>query len=87
MTATTRWNMVFRTLPGIPLVEPGENLPALIVKAAENDGFSFADGDVLVVAQKIVSKAERRIVRLDDVTPSEHAQKLGRITGLDARLC
>lgn len=87
MTATTQWDMTFRALPGIPLVEPGENLPALIVKAAENDGFSFADGDVLVVAQKIVSKAERRIVHLDDVTPSERAQKLGRITGRDARLC
>jgi len=71
----------------MPLVEPDQNLPALIVKVKENDGFSFADGDVLVVAQKIVSKAEGRIVHLGDVAPSERAQKLARITGRDARLC
>jgi coenzyme F420-0:L-glutamate ligase/coenzyme F420-1:gamma-L-glutamate ligase len=87
MTAAARWDMTFRALPGIPLVEAGENVPALIVKAAENDCFAFADGDVVIVAQKVVSKAEGRIVHLGSVTASDRARKLAHITGRDARLC
>ena len=81
------WDMTFRALPGIPLIKAGDNLPALITAAAANDGLTLADGDVLVVAQKIVSKAEGRIVRLSDVIPSERAEKLADRTGRDARLC
>jgi coenzyme F420-0:L-glutamate ligase / coenzyme F420-1:gamma-L-glutamate ligase len=81
------WDMTFRALPGIPLVEPGDSLPALIAAAAGEDGLTLADGDVLVVAQKIVSKAEGRIVRLSEVIPTERAEKLARLTGRDARLC
>jgi coenzyme F420-0:L-glutamate ligase/coenzyme F420-1:gamma-L-glutamate ligase len=79
--------MNFRALPGIPLIQPGDELPALIVQAAEADEFTLADADVVVVAQKIVSKAEGRIVHLADVTPSPRAEKLARLTGRDARLC
>jgi coenzyme F420-0:L-glutamate ligase/coenzyme F420-1:gamma-L-glutamate ligase len=68
------WDMTFRALPGIPLIQPGDNLPALIATAAATDGLAFADGDVLVVAQKIVSKAEGRIMQLSDVIPSERAK-------------
>jgi coenzyme F420-0:L-glutamate ligase/coenzyme F420-1:gamma-L-glutamate ligase len=83
----TTWDMTFRALPGIPLIQPGDDLPALISTAAKHDELALADRDVLVVAQKIVSKAEGRIVRLDTVTPSPRAEKLARITGRDARLC
>jgi len=83
----TTWDMTFRALPGIPLIQPGDDLPPLIAYAAEDDGFALADGDVVVVAQKIVSKAEGRIVRLADVHPSAHAEELARRTGRDARLC
>jgi acyl-coenzyme A synthetase/AMP-(fatty) acid ligase len=79
--------MRFRALPGIPLIQPGDDLPALIAKAAEADGLALADGDVLVVAQKVVSKAEGRIVRLADVTPAPEAVELAERTGRDARLC
>ncbi len=81
------WDMTFRALPGIPLIQPGDSLPAVITQAAGADGLALADGDVVVVAQKIVSKAEGRIVRLSDITPSEQAEKLARRTGRDARLC
>ncbi|HEV2375995.1 MAG TPA: coenzyme F420-0:L-glutamate ligase [Streptosporangiaceae bacterium] len=81
------WDMTFRGLPGIPLVQPGDDLPAIIAKAAEDDGLTFTDGDVVVVAQKIVSKAEGRTVRLADVHPSQQAEDLARRTGRDARLC
>ena len=47
----TTWDMRFRALPGIPLIQPGDDLPALIAKAAEADGLALADGDVVVVAQ------------------------------------
>jgi coenzyme F420-0:L-glutamate ligase / coenzyme F420-1:gamma-L-glutamate ligase len=56
---------------GIPEVREGDDLAALIRAAADLD-----DGDILVVAQKIVSKAEGRVVRLDDVEPSEQAEEL-----------
>jgi coenzyme F420-0:L-glutamate ligase / coenzyme F420-1:gamma-L-glutamate ligase len=56
---------------GIPEVREGDDLAALIGGAAE-----LEDGDVLVVAQKVVSKAEGRVVRLDDVEPSAQAQDL-----------
>ena len=83
----TTWDMRFRALPGIPLIQPGDDLPALIAKAAEADGLTLADGDVVVVAQKVVSKAEGRIVRLADVTPTPEAVELAGRTGRDARLC
>jgi coenzyme F420-0:L-glutamate ligase / coenzyme F420-1:gamma-L-glutamate ligase len=56
---------------GIPEVREGDDLAALIRAAADLD-----DGDIRVVAQKIVSKAEGRVVRLDDVEPSEQAEEL-----------
>ena len=83
----TTWDMRFRALPGIPLIQPGDDLPTLIAKAAEADGLALADGDVIVVAQKVVSKAEGRIVRLADVTPTPEAEELAGRTGRDARLC
>jgi coenzyme F420-0:L-glutamate ligase/coenzyme F420-1:gamma-L-glutamate ligase len=58
-------------LAGMPEVEPGADLAELVVAAA-----ALEDGDVVVLAQKVVSKAEGRIVRLDDVEPSERAREL-----------
>jgi coenzyme F420-0:L-glutamate ligase / coenzyme F420-1:gamma-L-glutamate ligase len=83
----TTWDMLFRALPGIPLIQPGDDLPAPIAKAAEADGLALADDDIVVVAQKVVSKAEGRIVRLADVTPTPEAEELAGRTGRDARLC
>jgi coenzyme F420-0:L-glutamate ligase / coenzyme F420-1:gamma-L-glutamate ligase len=58
-------------LTGMPEVEEGDDLAALVAGAAE-----LEDGDVVVLAQKVVSKAEGRIVRLDEVEPSERAREL-----------
>lgn len=70
---------------GLPLIRPGDPLADLIVeRAAEWDGLQ--PGDVLVVAQKVVSKAEGRLVRLEDVQPSETARELARRTEKDERL-
>ena len=73
-------------IPGIPLVQPGDDLAALIIEAAEAAGLSLIAGDILVMAQKIVSKAEGRLVRLADVTPGEEAVRLAEETGKDARV-
>lgn len=73
-------------LPGIPLVEPGDDLVALIVDALAAAETTAEDGDVLVVAQKIVSKAEGRIVDLADVEVSKEARDIAAECEKDSRL-
>lgn len=62
-------------VPGIPEIRPGDDLGALIVQVVKQAAFRVGEGDVFVVAQKIVSKAEGRVVRLDSVQPSELAAR------------
>jgi coenzyme F420-0:L-glutamate ligase/coenzyme F420-1:gamma-L-glutamate ligase len=72
-----------RALPGIPEVRAGDDLPALLAAAR---GAPFAPGEVLVLAHKIVSKAEGRVVALRDVVPSARALSLaGELGKQDAR--
>lgn len=71
-------------LPGLPLIRPGDDLAALIGEASEKVGLTLMDSDIVVVAQKIVSKAEGRFVRLSEVTPSAEALTLAQITGKPA---
>jgi coenzyme F420-0:L-glutamate ligase / coenzyme F420-1:gamma-L-glutamate ligase len=73
-------------LPGIPLVQPGNDLARLIQAALIRAGLALVEGDVLVVAQKIVSKAEGRLARLDTVQPSDEARRLAERAGKDPRL-
>jgi coenzyme F420-0:L-glutamate ligase/coenzyme F420-1:gamma-L-glutamate ligase len=73
-------------LPGIPLVKPGDDLAALILEALELMPLSLAGGDILVVAQKIVSKSEGRLVNLANVIPSPQAIELGPQIDKDPRL-
>jgi coenzyme F420-0:L-glutamate ligase / coenzyme F420-1:gamma-L-glutamate ligase len=75
----------FFALPGIPLIEPGDDLAAILAKALRESKVGLCDGDVLVVAQKIVSKAEGRYVKLDDLRPSERAVEIAQRTGKDDR--
>jgi coenzyme F420-0:L-glutamate ligase/coenzyme F420-1:gamma-L-glutamate ligase len=72
-------------LEGIPEVHAGDDLPALIVAAARAHDIAIEDGDVLVVTQKIVSKAEGRIVDLATVTPSPFARQYADAFEKDAR--
>ncbi|MBN8849503.1 MULTISPECIES: coenzyme F420-0:L-glutamate ligase [unclassified Sphingomonas] len=73
-------------LAGVPVVRPGDDLCRVVVQAAEASGMALEDGDVVVLAQKIVSKAEGRQVALDSVVPSPAALELAARTGKDARL-
>jgi len=73
-------------LAGLPLVRPGDDLAVLLQAAVARAGLALADGDVLVVAQKIVSKAEGRLVDLTTVVPGPAAAALAAIVGKDPRL-
>jgi coenzyme F420-0:L-glutamate ligase/coenzyme F420-1:gamma-L-glutamate ligase len=73
-------------IPDIPLVRPGDDLAALIIAACERSALVPVDGDVVVVAQKVVSKAEGRYVDLAAVRPSARAQELAAQVGKEARL-
>ena len=69
-------------LPGLPEVRPGDDLGALLATAA---GDGLRAGDVLVVAHKVVSKAEGAVVALDGIVASDHARELAAEAGKDPR--
>lgn len=69
-----------------PLVNPGDDLSVLISDALKKNDLSLQSGDILVVAQKIVSKSEDRLVNLNSVTPSGEAEHYAAVTGKDPRL-
>jgi coenzyme F420-0:L-glutamate ligase/coenzyme F420-1:gamma-L-glutamate ligase len=73
-------------VPNFPLVQPGDDVAALIVERLAATGAPLQPGDVLVIAQKIVSKAEGRLVRLADVTVSPQAEAIAAQVGKDARV-
>ena len=77
--------VVLTALPGLPLVQLGDDLGALIVAGLGRAGIVLANGDVIAIAQKVVSKSQGRLVKLDDVTPSARALELAAVTGKDAR--
>jgi coenzyme F420-0:L-glutamate ligase/coenzyme F420-1:gamma-L-glutamate ligase len=70
---------------GVGEVRPGDDVATVLADAFEAQGYRFETGDVLVVTQKIVSKAEGRIVDLTTITPSEQALDIARVNGRDAR--
>ncbi|HEY0942584.1 MAG TPA: coenzyme F420-0:L-glutamate ligase [Steroidobacter sp.] len=72
-------------IEGIGEIRPRADLAAEIARGLERIGFVPQPGDALVIAQKVVSKAEGRFVDLRSVTPSARAEELARITGKDAR--
>ncbi|MBI2935720.1 MAG: coenzyme F420-0:L-glutamate ligase [Chloroflexi bacterium] len=70
---------------GMPEVKGGDDLARFILEAADRQGTPLQDLDILVVTQKVVSKAEGRVVHLDQVQPSEFAKSLARQWGKDPR--
>ncbi|MEM2878950.1 MAG: coenzyme F420-0:L-glutamate ligase, partial [Candidatus Hadarchaeales archaeon] len=72
-------------VPGIPMIRRGDDLGRIIGEAIERAGLELRAGDVVVVAQKVVSKAEGRAVNLKRVRPSAGAVELARALGKDPR--
>jgi coenzyme F420-0:L-glutamate ligase / coenzyme F420-1:gamma-L-glutamate ligase len=78
--------LTLTALAGLPLVKPGDDLVALLQMALQRANIVVRDGDILVIAQKIVSKAEGRIINLNDVVPSPRASALAKKADKDPRL-
>ncbi|MDQ2805127.1 MAG: coenzyme F420-0:L-glutamate ligase [Pseudomonadota bacterium] len=78
--------LAIQALPDFPLIQPGDDLAGLIAVGLEQSGIDVCDRDVLVVAQKVVSKAEGRLVDLAAVTASPRAVALAAEVGKDPRL-
>ncbi|MBS7615814.1 coenzyme F420-0:L-glutamate ligase [Candidatus Bathyarchaeota archaeon] len=73
-------------LENFPLIKPGDNIAKIIVETAEKNGLKIEDGDIIVAAQKIFSKAEGRIVRLKDIVPSKKAREIAKETGKNPKV-
>ncbi len=73
-------------LPGLPEVRAGDSLAVLILDGVQRAGQQVQPGDIIVIAQKIVSKAEGRCVALDDIVPSTHAHELAQAAQKDPRM-
>jgi coenzyme F420-0:L-glutamate ligase / coenzyme F420-1:gamma-L-glutamate ligase len=79
-------SLTLTPLEGFPLVYPGNDLASLILSSLESNHITLEDSDILVVAQKVVSKAENRLVNLSDVEPSPQARELAVRADKDPRL-
>jgi coenzyme F420-0:L-glutamate ligase/coenzyme F420-1:gamma-L-glutamate ligase len=73
-------------LPGIPHIQAGDDLAGIMLNALKRAQITLIDGDILVVAQKIVSKMEGRRVQLSGVVPPKEALRLAKETEKDPRL-
>ncbi|CAG2157669.1 Bifunctional F420 biosynthesis protein FbiB [Cupriavidus yeoncheonensis] len=73
-------------LPDIPMIEPGDDLAGVLIDGLRRADIVPRDRDVLVIAQKVVSKAEGRYVPLAGIVPSTRAQQLAAEVGKDARM-
>jgi coenzyme F420-0:L-glutamate ligase/coenzyme F420-1:gamma-L-glutamate ligase len=73
-------------LDNLPLVKEGDDLVELIGAAVDEKGVALEDSDIIAVTEKIVSKAEGALVRLDEIEPSEKAKELGEKTEKDPRI-
>jgi coenzyme F420-0:L-glutamate ligase/coenzyme F420-1:gamma-L-glutamate ligase len=85
MSAKSATRITYTGLPGIPLIRDGDDLPEIISAGLREAGIALVSGDVLVIAQKIVSKAEGQLATLSDFTPSAEAQRLAVIVKKDPR--
>jgi coenzyme F420-0:L-glutamate ligase/coenzyme F420-1:gamma-L-glutamate ligase len=67
-------------LDSFPLIKAGDDLARIIVETTRTNGLEIEEGDIIVIAQKIFSKAEKRVIRLKDVNPSQKAEEISRMT-------
>jgi coenzyme F420-0:L-glutamate ligase/coenzyme F420-1:gamma-L-glutamate ligase len=78
-------NVTLIPIDGLPEIRPGDDLVGLLLDAIRTSGGPFEQGDVLALAQKVVSKAEGRIRKLADVVPGAEAARMAAESGKDAR--
>ena len=63
-------------IQGIPLIKPGDNIGSIILESIKDNNLSLEDGDILVIAQTIISKSLGKIVDLKKITPSNKALEI-----------
>ncbi|MEM2264522.1 MAG: coenzyme F420-0:L-glutamate ligase [Nitrososphaerota archaeon] len=73
-------------LTNMPLIKKGDDIAKIIIENIEKEGLCIEEGDIIVISQKIISKAEGRIINLKKIKPSEKAIKIAEITNKDPRL-
>jgi coenzyme F420-0:L-glutamate ligase/coenzyme F420-1:gamma-L-glutamate ligase len=73
-------------IPGIPQIHPGDDLTALLLKAIDDAHIGVEDGDVIVICQKVVSKAEGAVIDLKTVEPSPFSQQIAQLWEKDPRM-
>ena len=78
-------SLTITTIAGIPYIRKGDDLAAIIIEGLTHQGQKLDDGDILVIAQKVVSKAEGACVHIDEVTASDQAIQLAKKVNKDPR--
>lgn len=78
-------SMVYTAIPEFPMISNGDDLAQIITKLCKGHNISIENGDIFVIAQKVVSKAEGRLVNFSSIKPSEQALELEKITKKDPR--
>lgn len=78
-------SLLLTPVPGFPMIKPGDNLAEVIAQSVNVSGLEPKDGDIWILAQKIVSKAENRLVNISQVIPSAKAFEIANKTKKDPR--
>ena len=78
--------LILRALSGVPFIDEGDDLGDIILASLERSAIDLQTGDVIVLAQKIVSKSEGRMVMLTGIAPSERAIEIARAADKDPRV-
>ncbi len=73
-------------LEGIPLVKSGDDISKIIKEAILNSDYDLCDGDIILIAETLISKAEGNIIKLDDIVPSDKAVEVAEICKKDPKL-
>ncbi|HXX73065.1 MAG TPA: coenzyme F420-0:L-glutamate ligase, partial [Candidatus Acidoferrales bacterium] len=73
-------------LDNVGEVEPGDDLAQIILQKTREDNLTLSDGDLLVISQKIVSKADGLLVNVSEIKPSRRARQLAKRTKKDPRV-
>ena len=77
--------LIFSAIEGFPRIKEGDDLCSIIMNLLDEQGITIEDGDILIFAQKVISKSEGRLVNYANIKPSEQALKLEKITHKDPR--
>ena len=79
-------NLELLAIENIPLIEPGDDLVSILIQTIKEEKIKLRRGDILVIAQKVVSKSENRYAYLNDVAPSSEAIRIAKNSDKDPKL-